>query len=617
MKKLLILPLILFLISTALAGNDVHSFANSDAYRQTHLSLDLAVNFERQRLVASASIRFTRLTPESPALVLDTRDLLVRSVHLLQGTDSRLVPFVLGNHDEVLGRPLSVHLPELLDEEFVLSIRYETSPGASGLQWLNPRQTAGGEQPFLFSQSQAIHARSWVPIQDTPAARFTYDAVVTTPPAITAVMSAERLAGQSSAGRHLFEMKQPIPSYLLAIAAGDLVFGAIGPRTGVYAEPPVLEAALAEFEDTEKMLEVTEELFGPYRWERYDLLILPPSFPYGGMENPRLSFITPTVLAGDKSLVSLIAHELAHSWSGNLVTNADWEDFWLNEGFTTFLEGRITGALYGERQQRMEERLGYESLQEAFEEMEPQFQKLKVELEGVDPDAVFSVVPYEKGRMLLDWLAGEFGDEVMNEFLTSWFNENAFGSVTTDDFLDYLQAHLLERHPGKVSMEEVKAWIFEPGLPDTAVIPPTGVFADVEAARNGWLAGKLKARRIDTSGWSTQDWLFFLNNLPDELSAKQLKALDKAFDLTNSGNNEIAHSWLRIAIRNDYQPAWPRLEKYLLSIGRNKLIKPLYQELAKTDEGMAFARQIFARAKPGHHPLTVFVVENILYPPES
>ncbi len=617
MKKLLILPLILFLISTALAGNDVHSFANSDAYRQTHLSLDLAVNFERQRLVASASIRFTRLTPESPALVLDTRDLLVRSVHLLQGTDSRLVPFVLGNHDEVLGRPLSVHLPELLDEEFVLSIRYETSPGASGLQWLNPRQTAGGEQPFLFSQSQAIHARSWVPIQDTPAARFTYDAVVTTPPAITAVMSAERLAGQSSAGRHLFEMKQPIPSYLLAIAAGDLVFGAIGPRTGVYAEPPVLEAALAEFEDTEKMLEVTEELFGPYRWERYDLLILPPSFPYGGMENPRLSFITPTVLAGDKSLVSLIAHELAHSWSGNLVTNADWEDFWLNEGFTTFLEGRITGALYGERQQRMEERLGYESLQEAFEEMEPQFQKLKVELEGVDPDAVFSVVPYEKGRMLLDWLAGEFGDEVMNEFLTSWFNENAFGSVTTDDFLDYLQAHLLERHPGKVSMEEVKAWIFEPGLPDTAVIPPTGVFADVEAARNGWLAGKLKARRIDTSGWSTQDWLFFLNNLPDELSAKQLKALDKAFDLTNSGNNEIAHSWLRIAIRNDYQPAWPRLEKYLLSIGRNKLIKPLYQELAKTDEGLAFARQIFARAKPGHHPLTVFVVENILYPPES
>ncbi len=611
MKRLACLFVLLWPVYSQ-AGSDVHSFADIDSYRQTHLALNLSADFANRRLLGTATLRFERGT--GGPLVLDTRDLLIRAVSLDSGQSSKLLPFEPGPHHHILGRSLTIHLPESLSGEFLLTIRYETEPEASGLQWLNARQTAGGTHPFLFSQSQAIHARSWVPLQDTPAARITYEALISTPPELLAVMSAERLADQSGDGKHVFVMRQAIPSYLLAIAIGDLTFAPIGPRTGVYADPAVLEAALAEFEDTEKMLEIAEELFGPYRWERYDLLILPPSFPYGGMENARLSFITPTVLAGDKSLVSLIAHELAHSWSGNLVTNADWEDFWLNEGFTTFLEGRITGALYGERQRRMEERLGYEALLAAFDEMEPQFEKLRVELEGVDPDAVFSVVPYEKGRLLLDWLAAEFGNEIFNEFLNAFFDRYAFKSVTTDDFLAYLQNHLLDKFPGKVSMQQVHEWIYQPGLPATAIIPPTGVFAEVEQMRTEWLAGQLPAEEIDATRWSTQDWLFFLNNMPQKLSQPQLRALDKAFALTESGNNEIAHSWLRIAIRNNYRPAWPRLERYLLSIGRNKLIKPLYQDLAKTAEGLEFARRIFEQARPGHHPQTVFVIENVLYP---
>lgn len=615
-RQLMLLLAMLLAVRTALAHQDVHTYSDPRAYQQRHLELDLVTDFAARRLAGTATISFTRGTRADGRLVLDTRDLLIRSVALVDAGTSSLLPFELGKHDPILGRALTIHLPRELPPSFVLAVSYETSPEASGLQWLTPRQTAGGRHPFLFSQSQAIHARSWVPLQDTPAARITFGATISTPPELLAVMSAARVAEASAAGRHVFEMRQAIPSYLLAIAVGELEFGEIGARTGVYAEPEVLESALAEFEDTEKMLEISEALFGAYRWERYDLLILPPSFPYGGMENPRLSFITPTVLAGDKSLVSLIAHELAHSWSGNLVTNANWEEFWLNEGFTTFLEGRITGALYGERQQRMEERLGYESLLEAFGQLEPRFQKLKVELEGVDPDAIFSVVPYEKGRMMLDWLATEFGDQVINAFLTEWFDTNAFGSVTTADFLDHLQNKLLDRHPGKVTMDEVRAWIYEPGLPDNAIIPPTGVFAEVEAARDAWLAGRLKAARIDTGDWSTQDWLFFLNNLPGKLSKRQMKDLDQTFDLTNSSNNEIAHSWLRMAIRNDYRPAWPRLEQYLLSIGRNKLIKPLYEELAKSDEGMRFARRVFEQAKPGYHPQTLAAVMKIVYPAE-
>ena len=614
MKHLTILLTFFAMTMTATAGEDVHSFADIGEYRQTHLSLNLDVNFEERRLIGTAQIHFLRDTRSKAPLVLDTRDLVIRSVELVRGQKRQLLAFELGADDPILGRALTIHLPRRLAKEFDISIRYETSPEASGLQWLNPRQTAGGKHPFLFSQSQAIHARSWVPIQDTPAARITYDAVITTPADLIAVMSAERMDADGSPGQNVFAMRQPIPSYLLAIAAGDLKFAPIGQRTGIYAEPEMVAASLAEFEDTEKMLEITESLFGPYRWERYDLLILPPSFPYGGMENPRLSFITPTVLAGDKSLVSLIAHELAHSWSGNLVTNADWEDFWLNEGFTTYLESRITEALYGKRQHLMEERLGYESLLGAFDELAPQFQKLRVELEGVDPDEVFSVVPYEKGRMLLVWLESNFGREALDEFLTAYFDKYAFKSVTTQDFLNELKAMLLNKYPGKVSMDEINAWIFEPGLPATAIIPPTGVFPDVEQARDAWLAGNLKANKIDTSDWSTQDWLYFLNNMPKKLPAGQLAALDDAFGLTAIGNNEIAHSWLRIAIRNDYKPAWPRLESYLLSIGRNKLIKPLYQDLAKTEEGLAFGRRMFEQAKPGHHPLTVFVITRILYP---
>ncbi len=595
---------------------DVHSYAEPDKFRHGHIELDLTVDFGAKRLVGVASLHIERSGgARSRLLRLDTRDLTIRSVWLNDQRDT-LLPFELGAADEVLGRELIVHLPKRTASRFVVNLRYETAPGASGLQWLSARQTAGGDQPFLFSQSQAIHARSWVPLQDTPSVRFTYAARIATPPELLAVMSADNDPDTVRDGDYRFRMDQPIPSYLLAIAAGNLEFAPIGPRTGIYAEPELLAASVAEFEDTERMLEIGEQLFGPYRWERYDLLILPPSFPFGGMENPRLSFITPTVLAGDKSLVGLIAHELAHSWSGNLVTNATWRDLWLNEGFTVFLEARIMEALYGERRRRMEERLGYEDLIENFETLEPEAELLAIDLQGQDPDLVFSQVPYEKGRLLLVWLEQAVGREAMTQFLETYFDEFAFRSITTEDFLSYLDARLLAG-TAAVGLDDVRDWVFEPGLPDTAPVPSADVFAPIDAARAGFLAGDLAAGDIDPGDWSTQDWLYFLNNLPGALSESQLAELDAAFDLTAAGNNEIAHSWLRIAIRNDYRAAWPRLERYLLGIGRNKLVRPLYTDLMATDAGAAFARDVFERARPGYHPLTVTVNERILYPDEQ
>ncbi|MEM1261121.1 MAG: M1 family metallopeptidase [Pseudomonadota bacterium] len=601
-------------IGISSASADVHSFANTDVYRQQHLHLDVNIDFDASILVGFVDIEFERQGRARPALILDTRDLVIRSVEVKSKQQWRRVPFVLGPDDANLGRALSIDLPSRTPRRFILRVGYETRPEASGLQWLTPPQTAGGEQPFLFSQSQAIHARSWVPLQDTPAVRFTFTAAVRTPPALRAVMGASTTAADPDAGRYEFDMPQPIPSYLMAIAAGELEFQAIGDRTGVYAEPSVLKAAAFEFADTERMLEISESLFGPYRWGRYDLLILPPSFPFGGMENPRLSFITPTVLAGDRSLVSLIAHELAHSWSGNLVTNSSWRDLWLNEGFTVFLEARIMEALYGADRRQMEERLGYEALLGDFATLTPPMQHLAVDLAGKDPDLVFSSVPYEKGRLMLVWLERAFGREKLNTFLQTYFDHFAFKSIATEDFLVYADTNLLADSSAGVSRSDLERWIFEPGLPDGAVLPSADIFEQVDAARRAFLEGSVAANAIDTAQWSTQDWLYFLNNLPDVLSSEQLSALDSAFGLTVAGNNEIAHSWLLIAIRNDYQLAWPRLEDYLLSIGRNKLVKPLYAALMQSERGSEFARDVFERARPGYHPLTVTVNERIVYP---
>lgn len=602
------------LAQASAAVEDVHSHANTGAWRQRHLSLHLDVDFAGRRLSGTAELTLERVGEGARELVLDTRNLVVRRVWLVGEDGLQPLAFHLGPADELLGPPLIVELPSAIHGEPVVRISYQTRPEASGLQWLAPGQTAGGRHPFLFSQSQAIHARSWVPLQDTPSVRFTYDATVVTPPALRALMSADNDPAAPLDGRFEFEMRQSIPSYLLALAVGDLVFEPIGERTGVYAEPPVVEAAAAEFEDTERMLEIGERLFGPYRWGRYDLLILPPSFPFGGMENPRLSFITPTVLAGDKSLVALIAHELAHSWSGNLVTNATWRDLWLNEGFTVFLESRIMGAVYGERRVRMEALLGYQSLVADLEELEPRAELLAIDLGGRNPDAVFTEVPYEKGRLLLVWLEQAFGAERLDRFLKDYFEHFAFESITTEDFLAYLEERLLAPNPGVVSIEEVRAWIYEPGLPADAPRPAGDVFEPVARARERWLAGEIAAAEIDTGDWVTQDWLFFLNNMPDELTPAQLAELDAAFGLTGAGNNEIAHSWLLLAIGNDYRPAYDRLEDYLVSIGRNKLVRPLYQALMRTEAGAERARRIFERARPGYHPLTVAENEPIVYP---
>jgi len=588
---------------------DIHSYSNPQAVRVRHVDLDWNVLFDKKILQGTATLSFER-TSNAP-LILDTRDLQIAKIET-SNNDKTYKPteFKIGESDKILGAPLTIELPK--GAKFV-RIYYSTSQSASGLQWLEPQQTAGKNTPFMFSQAQAIHARSFIPLQDSPQVRVTYTARVRTPKDLLAVMSAEgNSQTDARGGDYKFKMTKAIPPYLIAIAVGDLQFRVLGNRTGVYAEPSVVEKSAREFGDTEKMVEATEKIYGAYRWNRYDLLVLPPSFPFGGMENPMLTFATPTILAGDKSLVSLVAHELAHSWSGNLVTNATWRDFWLNEGFTTYLERRIIEAVYGANRREMEATLGKRSLLEEMAGMETRDQILYVDLKGRDPDDGFTGVPYEKGALFLRWLEESFGREKFDKFVRGYFDSHAFQSITTETFVTYLQKNLLDANPNVVSRADVDEWIFKAALPKNAPSPQSGAFTKVEAQVQNYLSGKAAAKDIQTSAWTTQEWLHFLTKLPEDVGAEKMTELDKAFNLTKVGNSEIAFQWLLMSIKNKYSAADMRLEEFLVSIGRRKFVRPLFAELAKTSDGMKRACEIYAKSRAGYHPITQSSVDAIV-----
>src|SRR6476660_7135572 len=551
--------------ATPAAERDAHSYAVPSDARVTHVALDLTADFAAHVLGGHATLTIEAV-PTATTLILDTRDLVIQGV-----TDGAGDPlhYELGPEHRILGRALKVTLPA---DRHLVTVSYRTSPRAAALQWLQPAQTAGGTHPYLFSQGEAILTRTWIPTQDSPGIRQTYEARIVAPAPLTVVMSAEQRTPEGtpvnggSARAFEFRLEQPVPPYLIAIAIGELAFKAVGPRSGVYAEPSVVEKAAWEFADIEKMIDAAESIGGPYRWGRYDVLVMPPSFPFGGMENPRLTFATPTVLAGDRSLTSLIAHELAHSWSGNLVTNATWNDFWLNEGFTTYFENRIMEALYGADRAEMLQALGRQDLVALLDELKdkPGDQVLHVDLTGRDPDAGATIVPYEQGAAFLRMVEQQVGRPRFDTWLRGYFQRHAFTSLTTDRFLADFRDYLLQDDAGLEARMRVDEWLEKPGLPSNALVPRSAAFDRVdEAARR--FAGGAAPGSLETSDWTTQQWQRFLASLPAGLTSAQMGALDAAFHFTGAGNSEILFTWLRLAIPRHYEPAVPALERFLTS----------------------------------------------------
>ena len=611
------LPASVPIVTTPRNWPDTKSFADPLSFVTRSFDLDLVVDFASRQLRGTVTLELDRVGPDSRELVLDTRDLLIDSVATAPAgsADFRKARFELGPRDDELGSALRIAMPP---DAARVRIAYATTPQASGLQWLQPAQTAGKRSPFLFSQAQALHARSIAPLQDTPWIRATYSATLQVPEGLVAVMAAEGDAGnQRGKTTFRFHMPQPIPSYLLALAVGDLDFRAIGPRTGVWAEPANVDAAAQEFADAEAMLAQAEARFGPYRWGRYDVLMLPPSFPYGGMENPRLTFMTPTVIAGDKSLVSVLAHELAHSWSGNLVTNATWRDGWLNEGFTTYVERRIMEDVYGEERARLEWGVGQQDLRLALAELKPDeaWQGVLAPDLALHKDDSGSAVAYEKGALFLYQLERRFGRSQLDAFLQGWFDGHAFTSVTTPQFVAELQDGLMRPYPGRIDADFLARWIDDAGMPADAELVQSDTLARVDEQRLRWEQGALATDALQTAAWTVQEWLHFLNRAARPQPVARLQELDRRFQLTVSRNAEIAHAWFRLAIASSYPGLEPSLESYLTNIGRMKLIEPLYEDLLQTPAGAEFARRIYAEARPGYHAIAQRRLDRLLHAP--
>lgn len=584
---------------------DSHSFSSPTDAVAKHLDLDVKVDFDTQTISGKASWLIENIS-KGNEIIFDENTLNITKVTL--GDDEKETKFELGNEVEFHGRPLRITIEPNTTK---VNIYYNTTKESIALQWLKPEQTADKKKPFVFSQGESIWSRTWIPCQDSPGIRFTYNAKITVPKDLMAVMSAVNPQQKNETGIYTFKQERAIPSYLMAIAVGDFEFKPIDNRTGVYAEHTVIDKAKWEFEELGKMVNAAEKLFGPYQWGRYDVIVLPPSFPYGGMENPNLTFLTPTVLAGDRSLTSLLAHELGHSWSGNLVTNATWDDIWLNEGFTTYVEHRIGEEVFGVKEAKMQDVLSRKVLKINLDEIgnDSPDSRLKVSTAGRNPDDGLSDIPYEKGYAFLQTIEATVGRKKFDEFLTKYFKSHAFQSITTEDFVDYFNKNIIKGDKVLANKIKLDDWIYKPGIPINIITPVSEDFNSIDIIQKTWR--KTGVKGLSQKIKSTNEKQHFIDYLPNDLTPEEMVKIDKEFNFTNGGNFVIRRQWFIQAIQHQYKKAYPAIEQFLTSYSRTGSLLPLYKEMIKTPEGKTWAKQIYAKAKPGYHATTIQAVDTL------
>jgi aminopeptidase N len=608
---------------------DDHSYSNINQISTKHLHLDLEVNFKNKTIYGVARHDFGK--HNSDTVIFDIKHLQIQKITSGKKGNEKELSFEIGSWDmdSILGQPLIVVIK---NQDQYINIYYQTTSKTEALDWLDPIQTQGKKHPLLYTQGQPILTRTWIPLQDSPINRFTYTADVKVPKELLALMSAENPVEKNDLGKYHFSMKQPIPSYLIALSVGDYQYKEISSKCGTYAESNMIGAAEKEFEDLPKMIDVAEKLYGPYRWGKYDVLVLPYAFPYGGMENPRLTFVNPTIIAGDKSLVSVIAHELAHSWSGNLVTNRTWNDFWLNEGFTVYFEHRIMEEIENKEYSDMLALIEFGELKEEIKEFKKQNKladtHLKLDLKSRNPGDGLTQVAYIKGAFFLKTLEETVGREKMDEFLKKYFNEFAFQTISTEKFIEYLKEKLLGPNKVKFNFDE---WIFQAGIPKNCIRIESQRFKEMRSLAKKFAEGndifepktsyepipkswrkKRVTKQIKRSDFSTQEWVEFIRALPKTITPERLAIADAYMNFSRWGNAEVMTEWYVLSIKSNYKPAFLPMEQFIAQVGRRKYLLPIYSELNQTAENRLLALSIFDYAKFNYHYVSKSSIEKLL-----
>ncbi len=603
---------------------DDQSFSNVDEFRTTHLELIIDVDFHNRELDGNAVLEMKRLDPKSTQLILDTQDLNILTVSELSadffGATEKTKPiwvtrpFRLGKTDPKRGTPLFIDLAPSKEPKLVIKIEYETTAKSRAVRWRVPEGPKSKLPPFVYTVSGGIGARSWIPLQDTPQVRMNYKALIRTSDDLLAVMGAGNDPKVKRNGNYTFVMPEKVPSYTLALGVGHLEFRPTGTRTGVYAERGVVKEAAKQFSDAEPMLEAAEKLLGGYRWQRYDQLVSPADFGVGGSAYPHVLFASPTLVTAAKGPMAPLAYGVAHSWAGELVGNKTWGDRWLNESFSRYLQQRIMTAVYGSAAASLEAVMQARALSAALATCPRDLQVLAGNPQGPLTDVVCGDIIAAKGGLFLTWLEGKFGRERFDEFVHRYFDQFAETSVSTEQFMNFLQTNLLDAQPGVATRAEVEAWIFDPALPADAPLPTSDAVTAVDAARADWTSGRLPAAKLETKAWIAQQWAYFLDGLPATLGTAKLAELDKTFSLSASPDALIGAAWFRTAIANAYQPAYARLETYLRTVGRGDYLAPLYTALMKTPGGSEFAKRVYALSRPGYDPDVVRGLDAIVGP---
>jgi aminopeptidase N len=608
-------------VSGNVALHDAHSYSNIQQIRTKHLHLDLDVDFERKTIYGVARHEMERLTATDTA-IFDINGPEIQKVTIGPKGSEKETNFIIGTSRKYIGQPLSVKIEK--NTKFI-NIYYKTTENAAALDWMDPSLTAGKKHPYLYTQGEAILTRTWIPSQCTPANRITYSADVKVPESLMAVMSATNPRKKSADGRYHFEMNQPIPAYLIALAVGNLSYQELGPNCGVYTEPEMIKQAAWEFVDLPKMIGAAEKLYGPYKWGQYDVIVLPYSFPFGGMENPRLTFASPTLITGDRSAVSVIAHELAHSWSGNLVTNASWDDFWLNEGFTVYFENRIMEELYGKEVADMLALIEFQEMQNEIADFiknkHPEDTHLKLSLKDRDPDAGMTSIAYVKGAFFLKTLERDCGRRRFDEFLKGYFEDHQFSTLTTEDFRQYLYDKLLK--PNHIQFN-VDQWLYKSGLPKNCYAITSPRFEKIQQLAIDFAKGKNifatpKKRKgkkrvppLTRDQFIPQEWQAFIRQLPTNIAPEKLALIDEKLHFSTWKNSEVATEWYVLCIKAGYTAIRPTMKAFLLRTGRRKFLLPIYTALTESKDDKNWALKVYAEARTNYHPVSVMTIDELV-----